>query len=75
MELASRILSDYARLVAEEVAWTPRTDPFCGEELVPHATFPDGSAAPIICTREPHGVDTWHHNDETGTSWLPDERR
>ena len=28
MELASRILSDYARLVAEEVAWTPRTDPW-----------------------------------------------
>ena len=43
--------------------------PYCGEELLPHATFPDGSPAPIVCTSEPHSRHSMHRNDELKTSW------
>jgi hypothetical protein len=44
-------------------------DPYCGAELLPHATFPDGSPAPILCTLPVHGPEILHCNDELGTSW------
>ena len=42
---------------------------FCGAELLPHATYPDGSPAPIICTQAPHDPGTFHSNEELGTRW------
>lgn len=48
---------------------TPDDWPYCGEELLPYATLPDGSPAPIICTSEPHGRYSMHTNDELKTSW------
>jgi hypothetical protein len=48
---------------------TPDDQPYCGVELLPHATFPDGSLAPTTCTRQLHGPDSMHCNDEQGTSW------
>ena len=47
----------------------PDDQPWCGEELPPHATFPDGSPAPIVCTSEPHSRYVMHSNDELKTSW------
>lgn len=47
---------------------TADDQPWCGTELLPHATF-DGSPAPILCTRQVHGRDTWHRHEETGTGW------
>jgi hypothetical protein len=43
--------------------------PYCGTELLPHATAADGSAAPTLCDRETHGRDTWHSNAEQGSRW------
>lgn len=43
--------------------------PFCGVELLPLATLPDGSPAPIVCTADVHGIDLMHHNEELGTYW------
>jgi hypothetical protein len=48
---------------------TPDDQPYCGVELLPHATFPDGSPAPTLCDRRLHGPDTWHGNEELGTCW------
>ena len=43
---------------------TPDDQPYCGAELLPHATMGDGSPRPIVCTRQLHGQDTLHHADE-----------
>jgi hypothetical protein len=43
--------------------------PYCGEELLPHATHPDGTPAPILCTLEVHSRHVTHSNDELQTSW------
>lgn len=51
---------------------TAGTAGFCGAELLPHATGPDGSPWPIICTQNPHEPSTWHGNEETGTRWAPE---
>lgn len=49
----------------------PDDQPYCGgAEFLPHATFPDGSPAPILCDRLLHGPDTMHRNDELGTCWA-----
>lgn len=45
------------------------TTPYCGAELLPHATLDDGSPAPVICTVEVHGAETGHCNEELGTRW------
>ena len=47
----------------------PDDQPYCGTELLPHATSPDGTPAPILCTRQLHGPGTMHRNDEHGISW------
>lgn len=41
----------------------------CGAELLPHATIPDGTPVPIICTLHPHADAVWHENLELGTRW------
>lgn len=43
--------------------------PYCGEELLPHATLPDSSPAPILCTSELHSRYSPHSNDELKTTW------
>jgi hypothetical protein len=43
--------------------------PYCGTELLPHATAPDGSPAPILCTRPLHGRDIPHRNYEKNLYW------
>jgi hypothetical protein len=43
--------------------------PYCGAELLPHATAPDGSPAPILCTRPLHGLASAHRNEENGVCW------
>ncbi len=48
---------------------TPDDQPYCGAELLPHATRPDGAPAPILCTRQLHGPDTMHYNDGRHTYW------
>ena len=48
---------------------TPDDQPYCGTELLPHATWPDGSPAPILCDLPVHGPGTLHHSSECGTSW------
>lgn len=41
----------------------------CGAELLPCATMPDGTPAPIVCTLCPHADAVWHENLELGTQW------
>ena len=48
---------------------TPDDQPYCGAELLPHATYPDGSPAPILCTSEIHSRYFPHSNDEHKTQW------
>ena len=48
---------------------TPGDQPYCGAELLPHATLPGGSPAPVLCDLQLHGPDTMHGNDELRTSW------
>jgi hypothetical protein len=43
--------------------------PYCGEELLPHATAPDGTPAPVLCTLPVHDRYVSHQNDELKTSW------
>lgn len=43
--------------------------PYCGAEWLPHATFPGGSPAPILCDRPLHDRNTMHHNDELDSFW------
>lgn len=49
---------------------TPDEYPYCGEEMLPHATFADGSPAPIVCDLPIHGTDTMHQNAELRTWWM-----
>jgi hypothetical protein len=48
---------------------TPDDQPYCGVELLPHAAGVDGTPAPVLCTRQMHGLGTMHGDDETGMSW------
>ena len=50
---------------------TDRRDeqPYCGEELLPHATCPDDTPAPILCTLPIHSRYVTHQNDELKTTW------
>jgi hypothetical protein len=48
---------------------TADDQPYCGAELLPHATFPDGSLAPTVCDRPVHAPGSMHHNDEDGAWW------
>ena len=43
--------------------------PYCGAELLPHATSPDGSPAPVLCTRPVHGRDLRHHGEKPEMYW------
>lgn len=43
--------------------------PYCGAELLPHATFDDGSPAPILCDLPMHEKNVMHSNTELGTRW------
>jgi hypothetical protein len=43
--------------------------PYCGEELLPHATLPDGTPAPVLCTSEVHSRYSNHSNEEVMVSW------
>lgn len=47
----------------------PDGRPYCGEEMLPRATFPDGSPAPVLCTSEVHSRYSMHSNNEFLTSW------
>ena len=48
---------------------TPDDQPYCGAELLPHATFPDGSPAPILCDLPVHSRYVMHSSNELKTSW------
>jgi hypothetical protein len=48
---------------------TPDDQPYCGAELLPHATWPDGSPAPIVCTSPVHGMDVMHHSEQPEMYW------
>ena len=43
--------------------------PWCGAEMLPHATLPDGTPAPILCTSEIHSRYSMHYSAECATSW------
>ncbi len=43
--------------------------PYCGAELLPHATYDDGTIAPIICDRPVHQTETRHYAGDMRTSW------
>ena len=47
----------------------PDDQPYCGAELLPHATFPDGSPAPILCDLPVHSRYVMHSSNELKTSW------
>ena len=47
----------------------PDDQPYCGAEMLPHATFADGSPAPTICTRPLHGLDSMHNDEKHEASW------
>jgi hypothetical protein len=48
---------------------TPDDQPYCGAELLPHATAADGSAAPAVCTLPLHGQDIMHANGKCSWAW------
>ena len=48
---------------------TPDDQPYCGAELLPTGTFPDGSPAPILCDLPVHSQYVMHSNDELKTRW------
>ena len=48
---------------------TSDDQPYCGAELLPHATYPDGSPVPTVCTRPLHGRDIRHRDEEGIHFW------